>query len=164
MQLLDNESNVLKAEDECVALVLETVPHVMGVFRAEMRKHKPADMSVPQFRTLIYLHKHHGVSLSEVAEHMGLTLPSASKLIDGLVKKIFVAREVSPEDRRRATLSLTAEGQAALQRVRHDALAQMASMLATLNEDERIVMTHAMRILQRVVTPGREGETTAVRE
>ena len=46
-------------------------------------------------RTLFILQHHTGVSLSVVADHLVLTLPSASKLVDGLVKRGFVMREMS---------------------------------------------------------------------
>ena len=51
-----------------------------------------ADLSVPQFRTLLFLRRHPGASLSEVAEHIGLTLPSISKMIDRLEARDLLAR------------------------------------------------------------------------
>jgi len=69
--------------DECARQVLETVPLVMRTVRAEMRRRRTADLSVPQFRTLNFLNRQAGASLSQVAEHIGLTLPSMSLLVEG---------------------------------------------------------------------------------
>ena len=65
--------------------LMEVVPLVMRTFRAEMRGSRANDLSVPQFRALGFVHRKPGTSLSDVAEHIGLALPSMSKLIDGLV-------------------------------------------------------------------------------
>ena len=83
--------------DECGRQILEAVPMVMLAIRTWMRSHRGSDLSVPQFRVLVYLHRHEGSSLSDIAEHVGLTLPSMSKMIDGLV----VTRRMDPGDCRR---------------------------------------------------------------
>jgi len=70
----------------CASEVLETAPMVMQAIRGEMRAQRPSSsLSLPQFRTLVYLENHPGASLAQVAEHIGLTPPSMSRLIDGLV-------------------------------------------------------------------------------
>ena len=56
------------------------------------------------------LNRNQGASLSEVAEHVGLTLPSVSKMVDGLVTRGLLTRATDPGDRRRLTLSLTPAG------------------------------------------------------
>ncbi len=80
--------------DECARQLLETIPQIMRFIRAEMRSHRGHDLSVPQFRTLTFIHRNPEVSLSHLADHLGLTLPSTSKLVDGLVnQKIITRRE-----------------------------------------------------------------------
>jgi DNA-binding MarR family transcriptional regulator len=91
--------------DECARQVLETVPLVMRTVRAEMRRHRAADLSVPQFRTLTFLSRQAGASLSQVAEHIGLTLPSMSSLVEGLVERKLILRNTHSVDRRRVTLT-----------------------------------------------------------
>lgn len=104
--------------DECTREVLESVPSVMRVIRSELRKHRARELSVPQFRTLNFLSRNKGASLSEVAEHIGLTLPSMSTLVDGLVTRNFAVRRTHPHDRRRVTLELTNSGQMILRSAR----------------------------------------------
>ena len=91
--------------DQCAHELLEVVPLVMRTIRTEMRGHRGADLSVPQFRTLVFLGNHGGASLSDLADFIGLTLPSVSKLIDGLVTRKLVARKVCTNDRRRVKRS-----------------------------------------------------------
>ena len=158
MQPLDSESNFYAAGDECAVRVLETIPYVMGSFRAEMRSNRPSDLSVPQFRALIFLHHHCDVSLSEVAEQLGLTLPSASKLVNGLVKRELVTRQISAEDRRRAVIALTSAGRSTLQTVWKHAVAHLTEHFSVLSEDERQEVMRAMWILQRAFARVRDGK------
>ena len=47
-----------------------------------------------QFRTLAFVDANQGASLSEVAGHIGLGLPSMSKLVDALVNRELLTRDV----------------------------------------------------------------------
>lgn len=96
--------------EECVREVLDVVPMVMRSLRAEFRSHRGDDLSIPQFRTLMYLRRSPGKSLADLAEHLGITPPSTSKLVDGLAKRGLVDRQDFPGDRRRIVLSLTIGG------------------------------------------------------
>ena len=66
---------------ECARHVMETVPTLMRAIRKEMRSYREAGLSVPQFRLLIYLNRNEGVSLSDVAGHLGLSLPAMSRMV-----------------------------------------------------------------------------------
>src|SRR5512141_2900959 len=101
--------------DACAQEILDVVPAVMRTIRAELRRHRTADLSVPQFRTLAFIDRKADASLSDVAEHIGLTLPSISKIVDGLVTRKLVTRQTASDDRRRMTLALTTRGRSALQ-------------------------------------------------
>lgn len=96
--------------EECVREVLDVVPMVMRSLRAEFRSHRGNDLSIPQYRTLMYLRRSPGKSLADLAEHLGITPPSTSKLVDGLVKRGLVDRQDFPVDRRRIVLLLTTAG------------------------------------------------------
>ncbi len=139
--------------ETCAQEVLEVVPLVMRTIRAEMRRHRMADLSVPQFRTLAFIDRKVDASLSDVAEHIGLTLPSMSKIVDGLVMRKLVTRQTAPEDRRRMTLALTSRGRSALQASREATRACLAEDLAVLSERERETIEQAMTILRPVFTP-----------
>ena len=70
-----------------------------------MRRGRTATLSVPQFRALVLIESAPAPSLSRVAGHVGLALPSATALVAGLVE-----RRPDPADRRRVTLALTEAG------------------------------------------------------
>jgi DNA-binding MarR family transcriptional regulator len=131
--------------------LLDVVPLVMRSIRAEMRRHRLRDLSVPQFRTLTFLNRHAGASLSEAAEFLGLTLPSMSKLVDGLVDKGLVSRETHSGDRRRVTLSLTARGRTLLAAARASTLDALTQELAALDDDQLRTVVQAMQVLESVM-------------
>lgn len=57
------------------------------------------------------------VTIGELAERLGLKHHSAVGLIDRLVKRQLVQREVAPSDRRRIEVRLTARGEALIERL-----------------------------------------------
>lgn len=141
------------SSDECAREVLEVVPLVMRAIRTEIRRQRGPDLSVPQFRTLAFLNHRPRTSLSEAADHIGLALPSMSKLVDGLVARRLVVREPCSEDRRRVTLGLTEAGSEALRSARELAQAYLAQVLAPLPAADRATVTRAMQFLRPVFTP-----------
>ncbi len=131
---------------------------VMLVIRMEIRSQRRSDLSVPQFRVLIYLHRHEGASLSDIAEHMGLTLPSMSKMIDGLVARHLVSRRMDPGDRRRVTLAATELGRTAMQSAYQATESRLAERLAALPASERDALLKAMQVLESVFGSVREAK------
>jgi DNA-binding MarR family transcriptional regulator len=144
---------------ECAGQILETVPVVMRAIRNEMRRHRGPDLSVPQLRVLVYLNRHEGASLSDIAEHIGSTLPSMSKMIDGLVARELVTRRMDPEDRRRVVLAPTALGRAARQAAHKATESRLAERLEVLAASERRTILQAMQVLRTIFVPGREAKT-----
>ena len=146
---------------ECAREVLEVVPLVMRGIRAELRKHRGGDISVPQFRTLLFLNRHEDASLSEVAEHIGLTLPSMSSMVDGLVTRGLATRETHPSDRRRMTLRLTAHGHATLRSALETTETYLRELFRTLPLTERGTVVQAMQTLRPIFSQARTLETEA---
>jgi DNA-binding MarR family transcriptional regulator len=139
--------------EQCACELLEVVPLVMRAIRAEMRGHRGADLSVPQFRALNFLSANDGASLSDLAEFIGLALPSASKLIDGLVARKLVSRKACAGDRRRVNLALTAAGRAMLEIANKATQDYIAQRMIALPEAARATIVQAMGALRPIFTP-----------
>lgn len=150
--------------NEAGAELLEVVPQLMRAIRDQMREHRAVDLSVPEFRTLGLLNQHPGASLTAVADHIGLKLPSMSKLMDGLVARRLVTRKFEAMDRRRVMLELTARGRAILESARASTQAYLAEVLAELSPAERATVVQAMRVLSPLFASGREKERALARE
>jgi DNA-binding MarR family transcriptional regulator len=134
---------------DCATELLEAVPLMMRVIRAEIRSHSSPELTMPQFRTLAFLGRNEGAMLGDVATFLTLTLSAASKLIDGLVVADLVTRESDTVDRRRIVLNLTSLGRAKFAAVRQSAADFLSRRVESLSDSERGQIAEAMQILQR---------------
>ena len=137
----------------CAREILELIPHIMLTIRTEMRRGRRRDLSVPQFRALAYLIHFPNASLSQLAENLGLTPPSASKIVDNLVAREMIARRAATDDRRRIRLSVTAAGRERFDTARQATQARLAEMLGVLSDAERASVINAMRCLRPIFDP-----------
>ena len=147
----------LTSPDDCARELLEVVPPIMRVIRTEMRRQTAPELSVPQFRVLAYLNRNAGGSLSEVADHIGLTRPAMSVLVDGLVNRKLVTRETDPSDRRRLNLTLTRAGQSLYGAARQHTQARLAARLQTLSPAERGALVGTLEQLRGLFLPEEVG-------
>ena len=156
MQSLDKETILSVSPLECSAQLVELTPVIMRRIRGEMRRRTIPGLTVQQFRTLNYLQLHPRSSLSDLAAHLGLTLPSTSKLAQQLVvQKVIVRR--SATDRRRVCLSLTQQGITALDRARLETQQQLAQNLSSLTQKELDIVSDALRVLNLAFSRGGAG-------
>jgi DNA-binding MarR family transcriptional regulator len=77
------------------------------------------------------------LSVKQVAEELGISLPAASRAIDPLVKRRLVARQEDAVDRRVKRVRLTSRGEAAVGRLLATRIAAAEAMLATFTDSER---------------------------
>ena len=142
-----------KLLDTCARDLMDTAPKIMQSIRVEMRRGRGADLSIPQFRTMRFIQRNPDSSLSNLADFLGLTLPSASKLIDGLVKQELVSRHESTADRRRITLVLTRNGESIVESARAGAQANLEKILSCLSSDELKTIHQSMELLFPLFVP-----------
>lgn len=139
-----------KLRDVCAQALMDTTPQIIQSIRVEMRRGRGPDLSIPQFRTLRFIQRNPDSSLSDLAEHLGLTLPSASKLVDGLVKQKLLTRKESAEDRRRLTLMLTQTGTSIVDSARASARTHLTDKLKHLSDEDLETISQAMLILHPI--------------
>jgi MarR family transcriptional regulator for hemolysin len=142
--------------EEAASELLEVVPVVMKEIRSEMRSQRSPDLTVPQFRALAFIDRNKGASLSAVANHMGLTLPSTSRLVDVLIDRRLLTREDNPADRRRVKLGVTSRGLTILGNSRRGTLDYLAKKLSGVSADDRKVIVEGTAAIRRVFMSGTE--------
>ena len=131
--------------------ILEVVPFAMRLIREEMRRHRGSDLTLPQFRTLLFLQRNPGAALRQVAEHLGLTPPTVSHMINNLFARGLIERPGSILDRRRVELRLTARGNTLIDRVRGETVSNFAVRLEKMRADERENLIAAFESLRRAL-------------
>ena len=139
-----------KLLDTCAHELMDTAPQIVQAIRVEMRRARDLNISVPQFRTLRFIQRNPDLSLSSLAEHLGLTLPSVSKLVDGLVKQKLVTRKTSTTDRRQLTLMLTPSGTSIVDSAIASARSNLAKKLEHLSTDELELISQTMQLLHPI--------------
>jgi MarR family transcriptional regulator for hemolysin len=136
------------AATECAQHLLRVVPPLMRDIRSEMRAAAPTGLSVPQFRILIYANVQRDPSVTEVAQHLGVSVPTASVAIDKLVRLGMLRVQPTPENRRRRSIALTPKGAKAVAHAMDATTAAFAQRLAQLPANELKRIDDAMQLLE----------------
>ena len=134
--------------------LLEALPPLMRFVRKHMRSHRTEGLSVPQFRTLMALGLTPPMKLSAVADFLGASPPTTSRIVSKLVRKGLVTRSECARDRRQIDLRLTGRGQRVREIARAATQAVLAQELATLNPREQRAVVVAMKSLGGLFAPG----------
>jgi DNA-binding MarR family transcriptional regulator len=135
--------------------VVEVAWRVLQITTKTVLCQRPAPELTPtQMRALGFLLGSPGASLSELAQHLGLQKPTASKVLEELVQRGRVSRDAVPGNRRKLALHITPSGQAALEAATAPANTRVAELLARLSAEERETVARAMSLLHPLVQPG----------
>ena len=134
----------------CASSFVAVVPGVMDALRVSMRRNIGDVLSVPQFRCLGYIARSPRCSVSDVAAFLGVTLPTASAMVDRLVRAGHVLSSTARADRRRMELRVNAPGKALLDRIRSAAHRDIAGTLSAASAEELAAVHRAFEVLQRL--------------
>ena len=135
------------------AAVLDAALAITRLIRTEIRRHRPARLSLSQFRALGFIGAHSGARLAELADYLGLSVPTTSRLVTQLVGRRMVTRTTDRTDRRRAPLRLTPAGRRALEQAFAAARAIVAERMATLAPAQRARVSATMTALTPLFAP-----------
>jgi DNA-binding MarR family transcriptional regulator len=108
-------------------------------------------LNFPQMKVLITLagHEDEPTSVKQIAEQLGISLASASRAVETLVKRELATRVEDPDDRRVRNVSLTHEGRGIADELMAARLAGLEGFVATLSGAERRKLEAALEVLLR---------------
>ncbi len=101
-------------------------------------------------RSLAFLKRNPGASLSELAEHLDVTCATASTTIERLVQRDFVLRSDHPQERRKIVLYLTPEGKLHLEQTQAQTRTHIADLLDGLTAKEITQIEEGLILLKNV--------------
>lgn len=107
------------------------------------------DVSVTQCYALEGLIRVGSMTLNELAAHLFLDKSTASRVVDALERKGYVARTQHPKDRRAVLLEATPTGRTLEGRIREEILAEEQQLLADFPHEVRRAMTELLSRLGR---------------
>jgi len=70
------------------------------------------ELSMPQFNVVMTVRSHGPLSMNELSEHLMVSAPSASTMVERLVEKGFLVRTHSEKDRRRVVVQVSPAAEA----------------------------------------------------
>jgi DNA-binding MarR family transcriptional regulator len=110
--------------------------------------------SFSQVKMLFLLEDGGEHSVKEIAQHLGLSLPAASRAVDGLIQRGYVSRRESATDRRSRLVALTGDGRAVVDRVLRARLHTLEAFADELTPEERdCLFTALLPIVERITSP-----------
>jgi DNA-binding MarR family transcriptional regulator len=145
-------------EEQCAALLMETMPQFMRRLRLLLHRDSIGDLSYQELRILSYIKKNDKPSISSVAEELCTSMPMASKQVEQLVQRKLLRRQTDKEDRRRVTLELTPSGNVIFSAAQQAAKQHMLELLEGFSEEERSIIGSALELLKKKLVPSIEPE------
>lgn len=101
-------------------------------------------LTLPQFRLLVVLHTRGPLKHATLAEHLGVTPSTASRMVDRLVAGNLVDRQHSPVSRREIVLEITREGARIVRQVTTRRRKEIAKIVARMPEESRQGLVDAL--------------------
>jgi len=135
----------------CAARLVEVAPLAMRFIRAQMRRQMPG-LTIAQFRAMSFLYRGRGSTLHALADHLGVTPPTCSGLVDRLVSRGIVTRNPNLANRREVVLRLTRAGHTQFETAKDAARRKTASVLAALPEPTLRRLAHDLDALAAAFT------------
>jgi len=107
----------------------------------QLRVIEDSGLTMTQCKALLELgglgREAHAWQVSDLAEHFGVSVPSMSRAVDGLVKKDLATRVECPDDRRARQVEITAKGKALVETLVTVRQAGIQAFAATLSSAQR---------------------------
>lgn len=111
------------------------------------------DLSPVQLRALTVLSQQEGANLVQLADGMGVTVSTASRLVDRLVAAGLADRRPSPFTRREISLSLSPDGRSLLERYDAIRLEELRARLELLDDAQREDVLRGLSVLVGSAVP-----------
>lgn len=140
-------------------MVEEIITAQRAIFRALRATATPVwlelDLTMAQMKTLRALEHRGPAPISQIADALGISVPTASHLVERLVQAGLAERAEDRTDRRRTLASLSAQGERLVRRL-SQGREQMRRWLPQLDPDDLAALHRGLRALARAVQ-GRDG-------
>lgn len=95
---------------------------------------------------LVEIGRKPGISAKELSVILQIDKSVVSRLVEDLVRKEYVERKPSPEDRRFITLNLLPKGQERFEKIEHDMYYEFKKVLEEIPKDKREQVVESLRL------------------
>ncbi|MBR0239454.1 MAG: MarR family transcriptional regulator [Thermoguttaceae bacterium] len=94
-----------------------------------------------------------GVNLKDLAARMNITVPAASVLVESMVQRGFLEREINPNDRRAVCISISATGHQIFNVIRQEMSIQVNKLADLMSSEERTVFENVIARFYKELFP-----------
>jgi DNA-binding MarR family transcriptional regulator len=149
MQLLPGESDSVSpvAADGPVLDAVLTASRVLVAMAARSLADAGEEVTLTQYRSLVVLASRGPQGVASLAEALAVTAPTASRLVERLVRKGLVRRRADRQDRRQVRIGLTEAGRDLIRLVTERRREEIAVLLASIPPDVLEPMATGLRHL-----------------
>src|SRR5262245_45630919 len=109
------------------------------------------DLTMAQAKLLYVVTAEGDLSMSEIAQRLGVTISTASGAVDHLVSVGLLNRVDDPANRRQVRVSVTPFGLETLEQMRELSTRQLRALFDLVGDDDLAVIDRAIRILTEAV-------------
>jgi len=113
----------------------------------EERLAKSHDLTQAEFRCLRSMHEGEVINNREIASRLQLSASRLTRIIDGLVQKGFVVREIDSQDRRNMRLYLSKRGVEFVKKMNYDYTQIHKEILENIKNEQHYPLVEAMKNL-----------------
>jgi DNA-binding MarR family transcriptional regulator len=126
-----------------------------------LRRHELAGLTPTQLAALSTIGKTGPMRLGDLAAAEGIAPSTLTRLVTALEESGYVRRGADPSDARASTLTITAHGQDALERIRTENTLMLTASLELLTPEQRSALAAALPVLEQLAeaqgAPGGSG-------
>jgi DNA-binding MarR family transcriptional regulator len=118
--------------------LISTIFSLKRLIFDELKKNKLFDPKMHiQAETLFFIAEKQKSQMKDIAEHLYITPPSATSLINKLEKNKLIKRTRHPKDRRSVYIELTTAGKKFIKKINKEIETQMTKIWSPLNEEDQ---------------------------
>jgi len=114
------------------------------------------DLSDVQWEGLLFIQRHEGCAIRELAEGLGVSHPAAVKLVERLLGKHLIQRRKSAEDQRVVELQLSPAGQRCVDYVRDYRARGLEYIMARLDKESAEALRKGLQAFVQAALDGEE--------
>jgi len=140
----------LESVQDCMA-VLRVAKKTLGYFLQNFLSHEMSPGKYSVLMELMTMTERESLAPSELADRLGVTRPTITGLIDGLVRQKHVVRKVTRKDRRKISISLTTDGRQLMIDLLPGQFAAMSAIVSGINLKDRAKLRSLLGSIEKNV-------------
>jgi DNA-binding MarR family transcriptional regulator len=144
---VDVDGKLIRPDREFVVDAVISASRALVGMAARSLSDVGEEVTLTQYRSLVVLASRGPQSVGAIAEAVGVTAPTASRMVERLVRKGLVRRRTDPSDRRQLRAALTESGRRLVTTVTEYRRTEITKLLDSIPEEVQRAMVEGLEQL-----------------